>query len=866
MKNNMMKKVVAILVSLVLVISTSAITMSAIANDSIAFDYNDETGVLTVTGSGAIDDYDENSLETIPWYTLRNIITSVVVSEGITEIGNYAFCREVNVTDVQLPSTLTRIGDAAFAGNTNLKSLTIPDSVTTVGDYAFGYTYDMSLTEGFVTYCGNNSAAQRYCIKSYVPFDAPFDVSGNSTAVILGSNWQAMWSFVPKADGVLTFWSTGGADTYGLIYDASTYTYNDKFFQMSQSAVATGDDISSSNCNFEIVYNVTAGTRYYLAAKYMSASKTSGSFATHMTFVCTEHNYDVTDTATCTADGTKTSVCVACGHTMTETSLAKGHTPGEIVIENDNASTCIVAGSYDEVTYCTVCNAETSRETKEHALAEHNYLLVASVAPTCTDGGYDTYECSVCTDTYNDNFTDPVEHVPDEPKETVVKPTCTDPGATLIEIYCGECGELLEQDMTDIKEPLGHDYAEVTVDPTCTAKGKTTYTCSRCEDTYEEEISMLEHTLGEATRENEVAPTCTKAGSYDMVTRCTECENIVDTQTTKIDALGHSYTEIIGFADGEVSTVCDRCDKYKTYTFMDYFGTDFALLDVVEDGIVNAKDYAKLRREYTAPDVVCDIDLTAGTVSRDNAVLADGVLTLTPAGRYAVYNITGDAQGVTIVVNAACDTDIKLSNANITVDSANAITINNIATDGTIPTVTISATEGSSNSITTTTSGNAITNYSDNGACKLEFKGHGTLTLNTAKTAVNSGGKVEIKNITLDITSANRGIDTSFTTAGVTDYASIDVEGNATITINSNDDGIRCKNFETKALAAGEVDSVINITAGGDGIQMEGKKSAFNSGVVTINANGYAFNCAAANFKINAGSTIDATGKKGYSK
>ncbi len=822
MKNSKLKKIVALMISLVLVVATSVIiSLSATANDSIVFEYNDVTGELTVTGTGAIDDYSETELEAIPWYEYRNIVNTITVSEGITEIGNYAFCREVNVTEVNLPSTLTRIGYSAFAGCTNLKSITVPDTVTAVGDYAFGFAYDMSLTKGFVAHCGKNSAAQSYCIKSYVPFDTPFDASGVDTAVILGSNWQAMWSFVPKADGVLHFWTVGGPDTRGLIYDASNYVYNEKYFEMQKSAITQGDDISNDNTNFEITYDVTAGKRYYLAVKYQSATKTSGSIETHMEFTCTDHNYTVTDTATCTEAGTKTYVCEACGDTYNEISQAKGHTSADAVIENDVKSTCAEYGSYDEVVYCSVCSAEISRDTKDYEeLAEHNYVFVRTVNPTCTDPGADMYECTVCHDIYADNIKVSLGHTPAEAvEENRVESTCEEQGHYDTVVYCETCETELERTTTYL-ELLDHDYVHSTIAPTCTKDGAEVDTCKECGDV----------------------------------------------QSTPIPALGHSYTEIIGFADGEVGVVCDRCDKYKTYTFMNYLNTEFALLDVVEDGIVNAKDYAKLRREYTTPDVACDIDLTAGTVSRENATLADNVLTLTPSGRYSTFNITGDATGVTIVVNAASDTDIKLANANITVDSANAITVNNTATDGTVPTVTISASEGSANSITTTTTGNAVANYSDNGACKLELKGHGTLTLNTASTAINSGGKIEIKNITLDITSGNRGMDTKFTNAGVDDYASIDVEGNATITINATDDGIRCKNFETKALGAGEVDSIINITAGGDGIQMEGKKSAFNSGNITIEAKGYAFNCAAANFKLNAGSTINATGKKGFSK
>lgn len=821
MKNLKMKKIVAIISAVAMMVtSVIAMQMTAFADD-VAYSFDEATGVLTITGTGEMESYNESNLESIPWYADRADITSIVVGEGITSIGDYAFCREANLVDVQLPSTLTAIGSAAFAGDSSLLSLTIPDSVTTVGDYAFGYAYDMSLTEGFVAICGKNSAAQQYCIKSYVPFDVPFDASGNDTAVVLGSNWQTMWSIAPKATGTVTFWSTGTQDTFGLIYDASNYVYNSSFFAMQKSAIVTGDD-TGSDCNFSITQKLEGGKRYYLAAKYMSASKTSGSFAVHMTFTCDEHEYELlSDTATCTQDGIKAFKCIGCGVEYTEPSDMKEHTPGEVVEENRKDATCVELGSYDEVVYCTVCNAEISRNAVELDYVDHNYVAKTVIDPTCTEGGYTLYECTVCEDTYFDDFTGTIEHTPGEAKvEDSVDPTCSEDGSYNLVVRCTVCDGILDS-TTHIIDKLGHSYVHSTVQPTCTKDGAEVDTCENCGDVISEPIP----------------------------------------------ATGHSYTAI-DFADGEVGVVCDNCDKYKTVKFMDYLNGQNNLLDIVEDGIVNAKDYAKFRREFPAPDVICEIDLTAGSLSRANAVLEDGVLTLTPSGRYSFFTITGDATGIQIVVNAANDAEIKLVNANISVDSANAITLNNTATDGTIPVVSISATEGTSNSITTTTTGNAISNYADAGSCKLELKGHGTLTLNTASTAINSGGKIEVKNITLDITTGNRGIDTKFTNAeGLEDYASMDVEGNANITINAVDDGIRCKNFETKALGAGDVDTVINITAGGDGIQMEGKKSAFNSGNITINAKGYAFNCASANFKINAAATtINATGKKGFSK
>ena len=50
------------------------------------------------------------------------------------------------------------------------------------------------------------------------------------------------------------------------------------------------------------------------------------------------------------------------------------HIPGEAVRENEVLATCSAEGRYDEVTYCTVCYEELSRETKTMDMLEHNYV------------------------------------------------------------------------------------------------------------------------------------------------------------------------------------------------------------------------------------------------------------------------------------------------------------------------------------------------------------------------------------------------------------------------------------------------------------------------------------------------------------
>ena len=81
-------------------------------SDSTTCTFVLSTGVLTVSGTGAMADYTNQSLP--GWYSLRDYITQVVVEEGVTAIGAYAFNECSAVVTVTIPSTMRTIGDYAF--------------------------------------------------------------------------------------------------------------------------------------------------------------------------------------------------------------------------------------------------------------------------------------------------------------------------------------------------------------------------------------------------------------------------------------------------------------------------------------------------------------------------------------------------------------------------------------------------------------------------------------------------------------------------------------------------------------------------------------------------------------------------------
>ncbi|MBQ6863239.1 MAG: leucine-rich repeat domain-containing protein, partial [Clostridia bacterium] len=95
----------------------------------------DSDDVLTIAGTGAMRNY--SSFSSVPWYSNRTFVKKIVIENGVTSIGNYAFCWCTSLPSVTIPDSVTSIGDYAFRECTSLTSVIIPDSVTSIGKYAF---------------------------------------------------------------------------------------------------------------------------------------------------------------------------------------------------------------------------------------------------------------------------------------------------------------------------------------------------------------------------------------------------------------------------------------------------------------------------------------------------------------------------------------------------------------------------------------------------------------------------------------------------------------------------------------------------------------------------------------------------------
>ena len=166
-----MKKIWSAPLALIVVVTMAlffgGITVSADEENSCGayatWSYAD--GTLTISGTGATDDYDWENLP--PWQ--NESITKVVIGEGITRVGNYAFRDQRGLTSVELPSTLKSFGNLSFA-NTGLTEVSIPANLESLGEYTFNgcsalttvnipsNTKLTTISKGAFSYCGTLSS------------------------------------------------------------------------------------------------------------------------------------------------------------------------------------------------------------------------------------------------------------------------------------------------------------------------------------------------------------------------------------------------------------------------------------------------------------------------------------------------------------------------------------------------------------------------------------------------------------------------------------------------------------------------------------------------------------------------------------
>ncbi len=126
-------------------------------------DTDDTKYTLSVTGSGAMDDY--NSASETPWNEYLTDITDLSLSEGMTRIGSYAFAGLEKIKEIWVPDSVTDIGGNAFMNALDLEMIYIPRSVRGSQIYSPQYS---------IIYC---SETPHYCVNIYCEEEYPSVIS-----------------------------------------------------------------------------------------------------------------------------------------------------------------------------------------------------------------------------------------------------------------------------------------------------------------------------------------------------------------------------------------------------------------------------------------------------------------------------------------------------------------------------------------------------------------------------------------------------------------------------------------------------------------------------------------------------------------
>ncbi len=149
MKNKFLRLIalislVAIVATLLVACGNTSASSGSGTYGSVVWSYSSDTKTLTVSGAGDIpsalpndNEAPEDAPKNVAWAAARSSAVRVVVSSGITSVGDYAFHGMSALEEVSLPEGLTSIGKCAFAFCSKLDELTIPSTVATVGESAF---------------------------------------------------------------------------------------------------------------------------------------------------------------------------------------------------------------------------------------------------------------------------------------------------------------------------------------------------------------------------------------------------------------------------------------------------------------------------------------------------------------------------------------------------------------------------------------------------------------------------------------------------------------------------------------------------------------------------------------------------------
>jgi len=552
----------------------------------VSWSFDASTGTLTISGSGPmfnwyhemdmslaggygynLEDYlpkDKDYVYT-PWYSLREKILHAVVSDGITNLGDFTFSGCENLKDVKLgkditvighaafetctsltavsiPSGVTSIGVGSFFYNTKLKSISLPEGVESLGHGSFAFCYELQEVDLPSTLTTMNALSFAFCRK-LPSIEIPAGVPGISGYTFYKCSVLAEVRFLGNLKYINQEAFTECFYLNNLIIPETVTSINDTAFNGCRRLVNfyvfpgsygetycknkyTDDKytISTISHEWKVVETVLpdCGNQGYTLEACINCGLQRTVDVKEPVGSHLYGNFSISSMPTCDAPGFRVRTCSVCGNVDSVEIPALGHKYNPWKLQEE--ATCANEGV--ETRSCKLCGTV---ETRYLPKTDHTYTAVVT-PPSCGEQGYTTYTC-VCGDSYVDHY---VEALPHTMGEWVVTsaPTCTEEGTKTR--TCTGCS----YSETEILPKTDHTYTAVVTPPTCTDRGYTTYTCE-CGDTFIGDYTeTVPHTMGDW--EVTTAPTCTAEGIKTRT--CTGCSY---TETEILPKTDHTYTAVV---------------------------------------------------------------------------------------------------------------------------------------------------------------------------------------------------------------------------------------------------------------------------------------------------------------------------------
>ena len=332
---------------------------------------------LTISGKGAMPDFEGTGDPVCPWENEKQKIKKVIIEEGVTNIGKSAFRGCSELAEVHISKTVKKIGISAFQDCTALTQIDIPDSVNSVGSFAFigctrltevhthwknSYEINFGL---FVFYKYGDSWPENRVI--YVPDGYKDNFKSNPNGAwgewnVQGENYTVSFDG-GNASGYMQPVGTSGDYTLpdcGFTYDTAAFEYWALESSDGKKAGCPGDVFPVTEdvvlyANWTLII-VIPDPEPPIVCIHEWSEWTSNGNGTH-TRTCS-NNSSHTDTGNCsggTATCTEKAVCEICNAAYGELN-ASNHTGGTEVRGRVEATTS--ADGYTGDTYCKGCNTK----------------------------------------------------------------------------------------------------------------------------------------------------------------------------------------------------------------------------------------------------------------------------------------------------------------------------------------------------------------------------------------------------------------------------------------------------------------------------------------------------------------------------